>query len=128
MAKAWPGGGIARDHLAGVDAGADGELDVVIAPQLAVQVGERGAQIGSGRADRPERVVVVDRGDAEDRHDRVADELLDRPAVPLEHGARHLEVARHHPLEDFRIEPFPSGVESATSQNRTVTVLRKTAM
>ena len=77
-------------------------------PQLAVQVGEGGAHL-SGRADRSKRIVVVDCRDAEDRHHGIADELLDRPAVPLEHRARLLEVARHHPLENFRVEPFAEG-------------------
>ena len=99
------GGGIARYDLAGVDAGAHGELDVEVATKLRVQVGEHGAHLRGG-SHRPQGVVVVDRRDAEDGHHGVADELLDRPAVPLERGAYLLEVPRHHPLQDFRIEPF----------------------
>ena len=46
-------------------------------------------------ANRTERVVLVRDRDAEHGHDRVADELLDRAAVPLEDDAKILEVAAH---------------------------------
>ena len=47
------------------------------------------------RAHRAQRVVLVRNGDAKDRHHRVADELLDRAAVPLEDRAEVCEVAAH---------------------------------
>ena len=47
------------------------------------------------RACRAQRVVLARDGDPEHRHHRVADELLDGAAVPLEHGARRLVVAVH---------------------------------
>ena len=43
----------------------------------------------------------------EDRHHRVADELLDRAAVALDHPSRRIEVPAHHLPEAFRIEPLP---------------------
>ena len=47
------------------------------------------------RAHRAQRVVLVRNGNAEDSHHRVADELLDRAAVPLEDRAEVREVAAH---------------------------------
>ena len=47
------------------------------------------------RANGTKRVVLVNRGDAEDGHDRVADELLHGAAVALERPGGCLEVARH---------------------------------
>ena len=55
--------------------------------------GSRGLERGElgpdrvGGADRPQGVVLVDDRDAEDRHDRVADELLDGAAVRLDDPA-----------------------------------------
>ena len=51
--------------------------------ELAVEAGEGRPHLGGG-AHRPQRVVLVDARNAEDRHDGVADELLDRAAVALE--------------------------------------------
>ena len=48
---------------------------------------ERGADGALG-------VVLVRGRRAPDRHDRVADELLDRAAVAVDHLARQVEVAR----------------------------------
>ena len=49
------------------------------------------------------RVVLVRRRDAEDRHDRIAGELLDRPAVRGDVSCGALEEARHPPPDDLRI-------------------------
>ena len=54
----------------------------------------------------PDGVVLVGLGDAEDGHDRVPDELLDRPAVPLEDPPRLLVVAPHRRPERLGIEPL----------------------
>jgi hypothetical protein len=55
---------------------------------------DRRAHLYSG-THRPERIVLVRSRDPEHGHDRVADELLDRPAVPLEDDAKVLEVPAH---------------------------------
>ena len=49
-------------------------------------------------------VVLVYGRDAEDRHHRVADELLNRTAVALDHILRDLEVPRHHSPETLGVE------------------------
>ena len=49
-------------------------------------------------------MVLVQGGDAEDGHDRVTDELLDRPSVTLEHALHLLEKARHDAAERLRVE------------------------
>ena len=76
---------VAGDHLARVHPDAHVEAELPGAVQHVV-----------GGAHRPQRVVLVGRGDAEDRHDLVADELLDRPAVTLDDRAHRLEVAPLH--------------------------------
>ena len=82
------------ERLAGVDG--DAHLQVVL---LARPVPD-----GEGGADRPQRVVVVrDRG-PEERHHRVADELLHGPAALLELAAQPLPVRREHGADILRIE------------------------
>ena len=46
-----------------------------------------------GGADGPFRVVLVGDGRTPDRHDRIADELLDRSPVAADHVASNVEVA-----------------------------------
>ena len=74
---------VARDDLAAVHADVVAELEPEVGTELRVQPLQRGLHVGGG-ADRAERVVLVPHGQPEHRHDRVADELLDGPAVPLE--------------------------------------------
>ena len=90
-----PVGRIPGDDLAGVDPGPDREPHAVRFLQLLVQAAERGAQVDGG-AYSAQRVVVVDGRDAEDGHDRVADELLDGAPVPLELPAHDGVVLLHH--------------------------------
>ena len=59
-----------------------------------------------GGADGPQRVVLVDDRDAEHGHDRVADELLDGAAVPLEDRAHRLEPAAHDRAQRLGVEPL----------------------
>ena len=80
------------DDLAGVDA------DARLEPELVHVV----AQLDGG-AHGPQRVVLRRNRDPEDGHDRVADELLDRAAVALEHRAGGLVVAVHQRAERFRV-------------------------
>jgi len=49
----------------------------------------------------------VRRRDSEDRHDGIADELLDHSAVALEHRPRLGEVALHYAPKRFGVEPLP---------------------
>jgi hypothetical protein len=94
---------IARDHLAGVDAGANGDPHAVVALEVVVQPRQRLADLDGG-PDRTERVVLVHDGDAERGHDGVADELLDRAAVTLEHVPAGFVVARPHGAQRLGIE------------------------
>ncbi len=58
---------------------------------------------------RPQSVVLVCDGDAEYGHHGVSDELLDRPAMPLD-GAPHLvEVAEHEISDGLGIDALPHG-------------------
>ena len=83
---------VAGDHLAGIDSDADEDPDAENRVELLVQLVDRSAEVSRG-ANRAERVVLVDDRDPEGGHDRVADELLDRAAVVLEHALCRLEVA-----------------------------------
>ena len=56
------------------------------------------------RSDSPLGIVLVCRRRAEERHHRVADELLDRAAVPFELGADALVVRPENRLDVLRVE------------------------
>jgi hypothetical protein len=90
-----PGSGGAGDHRAGVDACANRELDADLGQQSIGQLGHGGVEL-VGSPDRSQCVVLAHLRKPEDREDRVADELLDRAAVPFDRGARHREVTAHH--------------------------------
>jgi hypothetical protein len=76
-----------------------------VAFELGVQAFECHREL-RGRPHGPQRVVLVDVRDAEDGHDGVADELLDRPSVPLDHPAGELEVACENAAQALRVEPL----------------------
>src|SRR5439155_25037746 len=95
----------AGHDLAGVDADAQLEARSVRALELIVEVAEAGAQLVGG-SHGPERVILVHRRHPEDGHDRVADELLDGAAVPLDDRLRGLEVARHHAAKALGVDPL----------------------
>ena len=69
------------------------------APELALRAGVLTGEAADciddieGGANRPLRVVFVGGRCAPDGHDRIADELLDRAAVALDHVAGDIEVA-----------------------------------
>ncbi len=75
-----PRPGVARDDLAGVDADPAGELDAPDRTQLRVELGEASLHLHPG-AHGPERVVLVDHGNAEHGHHLVAPEPLHRAPV-----------------------------------------------
>ena len=96
------------DHLAAVDPGPKADLQAAAGGELAVERGELGADLVGG-PHRPQGVVLVDRGDAEDRHDGIADELLDRSAVALDDAAHRREVPRHQCPQRLWVELFAKG-------------------
>ena len=71
--------------------------------RLDSELGKRVAHLG-GRPHRAQCVVLVCRGHAEDRHHRVADELLDRSLVALDDRLHALEVAREQAAKRLGIE------------------------
>ena len=100
--------GVAGHNLAGVHARSVGESNAPATVELLVQRLEGRLHVGGG-SHGPQRVVLVDRGQAEDRHDRVADVLLDRPSVRFEHHPHLFEVAREDLAHDLRVEPVAEG-------------------
>ena len=96
----------ARDHLARVEADPQRQPRSVIAFQLLIQFPERLPHLRRS-THRPQGVVLVQNGDAEHRHHRIADELFHRPLMALDHLSHYLEIARHHPTQRLRVEPLP---------------------
>ena len=93
--------GVERDdRLAGVHRYANLQLELRVA---AVQLADRVAD-PERRPDSPLRVVAVPDRRAEDRHHRIADELLDRAAAGLDLRTHALEVRRLDRTNVFRIE------------------------
>ncbi len=84
----------AGDDFAGVDAD----------PRLEAESSDGVAKLCRSTK-RTERIVLVERRDPEDRHHCVADELLDRAAVPLQCGTGILEVPRLDCPQRLRVEP-----------------------
>jgi len=70
------------------------------------KLGQRLAHL-DGRPTGTEGVVLVREWDAEDRHDRVADEFLDRAAVSLDDLLHPLEVTGKQSAQRLRISCLP---------------------
>ena len=98
--------GIARNDLARVHSDPSREAHSPAALELVVHPREGGSHL-RGCPDRAKRVVLAHDRETEDRHDRVADELLDDAAVTLQHATHLLEVARHEPVERLGVERLP---------------------
>ncbi len=81
----------------------EGRGDTALAFELLVQLRQARTHL-DGRFDGAEGVVFVRNRDPESGHDRVADELVDRAAVALEHRMHFLEVALHDAANRFRIQ------------------------
>ena len=114
----------ARPCLAGREPEADVKTEV---RGVLVQLGDRVADRQRG-ANRPLGVVTVRPGGAEQREDRVADELLDRPAEALElarERSRSTELSSRWTSSGSRtLRPLR---ESTTSQKSAVTSLRSSS-
>ncbi len=87
----------------GVDAGADLQADAEARAQLLRQRGDRLVEVVGG-PHRAQGVVLAHLGHPEHREHRVADELLDGPAVALDRRPGHREVATHHRAVGLRVE------------------------
>ena len=94
---------VARNHLPGVHADPDLDGDAPRVLELVVQARERVPHVDRG-PDGAQCVVLVQPRHAEDGHDRVADELLHRAAVALQHDAHLGEVAVHQLPQRLGVE------------------------
>ena len=97
-----PGAGVTGDDLAGVDPDVVVQLHAPRRAELVIQGRQRRLH-REGRPERTQGVVLVADRQAEDGHDRVADELLDRPAMPVQGDPHGLEIAGHDLLERLRV-------------------------
>ena len=77
-----------------------------LAPQVTAQHRALLAYLGC-RANRAQRVVLVRRRHPEDRHDRIADVVLDRPAVTLDRITYAAKPPLHRPPQRLGIHPLP---------------------
>jgi hypothetical protein len=91
------------DHLAGEEARSERERHSPALAELLVQAMQRVPHL-LRRAHRPQGVVLVDLRDPEDRHHRVADELLHHAAVALEHHLDLVEAAGDQPAHGLRVQ------------------------
>ena len=98
-------GRVAGYHLSGVDAGSEADGDATVCLELDIQTPQALADLG-GRPHRAERVIFVKLRNAEDRHYRIADELLDRPAVALNDRVHFGEVTAHQGAHRLWVELF----------------------
>ena len=96
------GGG---EHLACVNSDADREVDTALL-QLRIQTGETLTQLQRS-AHGPERVILATKRDAEDGHDGVADETIDRAAVTLDGFACCGVISVHDPAKRLWVELLP---------------------
>jgi hypothetical protein len=87
------------DDLAGVHADAQFERRSIRVARDRIAQAER-------RGERTLGVVAVRLRHAEDRHDRIADELLHRSAVRVDHFARDRVVAAEHRAHVLRVAGF----------------------
>ena len=76
------------------------------------------------RVDRPLRVVLVCDGRAEQRHDPIAQELVDGSLHAVDFGQHELKDLGHEPVDFLRVESLGKRVNPETSTKRTVTCLR----
>jgi hypothetical protein len=96
---------LAGNDLAGVETDPARQANAPVALELPVELLEPGDHVRR-RPYGPQRVVLVHHRDAEDGHDRVADELLDGAAVTFDRRAHGVEVAAHHASGRFGVEPL----------------------
>ena len=103
---------VAGDHLAGVDSDAKPDPRAEPALELVVQGLQPPEHLRRG-PDGAQRIVLVGDGDAEDGHDRIADELLHGARVALDHHPHLVEVSKHHLAHGLCLEPLAEGGRAA---------------
>jgi hypothetical protein len=95
--------------------------------KLVVEQSDRAAELIRGPYGA-HGIVLVHDGNTEDGHHGVPDELLDGPAVTLDHATRLVEVAGHHAPEALGVESFSqrgrSGDVAEDDRDRLALLLR----
>ena len=102
---------VADHHRAGVDADAHGQADAALALELLVQLGQRRLHI-QRRAHRPLGIALLRGWDAEDRHHRIADELLDPAALARDRRREPAKVGPNDVAHILGIHCLGSGREA----------------
>ena len=102
------GAGRGERHLAGRDPRAVDEPHTPATVKLLVEDAKGNLSLGSG-SDGSQSIVLAGRCEPEDRDDRVAYDLLDRPAVRLEDQPHRVEVEGQDPEQRLRVELLAEG-------------------
>ena len=95
----------AHDHEAGVQAHPDRQGDLGPGGDDDGAVAERAGDAEGGER-RAARVILVGEGGAEERHEAVAEELVDRALVAVHLGEGGLEEGVHEDVHPLRPEPL----------------------
>ena len=96
---------LADEQFTGRDPRPIGQANAPLTLQPVVEVGQDPLGFGR-RPDGAQGVVVALLGQAEDRDDGVADDLLDDAAVRFEHDSHLVEVAGEDLAQRLRVEPL----------------------
>jgi hypothetical protein len=95
------------------------EFKAVITLEICVQA-DQGIPEVVCSADGAEGVILMHLRHAEDRHCRIADELLQRAAVALDDRANGVEIASYDAAQDLRVErgSEAGGIDDVGKENR----------
>ena len=107
------------EHLPRADTGAGLEEDVALGDELVVQRRDRLPHVDRG-AHGPQRVVLVQGGDAEHRDDVVVRDLRKRAPVPLDACTNRSEIPVEHRTEQLGVQVLEQavGVDDARGEHR----------
>jgi hypothetical protein len=81
------------------------ELDIAVAGDLGPISIQRQAN-AKRRLNRASGMILVSDRRPEQRHDSIAEELVDRAFVPVNLGENQLEGSSHQTMDDLRIQPL----------------------
>ena len=99
---------VRSEEIAGVDADAERQPQAVAGLERVV-LHRDGLLHRERRPDRPRRIVRSRLRQAEHRHDRVADVLIDAAAMPLDLARERREVRAQHTTQLLRVKPLGEG-------------------
>ena len=115
--KRLAGGGAGGDGLPGADSETGGKANPEGALQLIAELPQGLAHLARG-ADGPEGIVLMEKRNPEDSHQRVARVGLRGAAVPFEHRMHVLEAPRYDTPVNLRVESFVPAARGADTREQ----------